>query len=203
MSPGAVVLCGGESRRMGSPKAWLPFGPERLLQRIVRLVGTAVSATVVVAAPGQEIPELPGDVRVIRDPIAGRGPLQGLAAGLAALPDSVDLVYATATDVPFLEPRWITRLAELIGDQDLAIPFIGQEYHPFAALYRKAVILPVIDGLLGEGRLKVKCLVELIRSRVVYEEDLRPVDPQLETLRNLNHPQEYLQALRDAGLSET
>ena len=29
MGLGAVVLCGGESRRMGSAKAWLPFGPER------------------------------------------------------------------------------------------------------------------------------------------------------------------------------
>ena len=38
MTPGAVVLCGGESRRMGRPKAWLPFGDERMLQRVVRLV---------------------------------------------------------------------------------------------------------------------------------------------------------------------
>ena len=36
MNLGAVVLCGGESRRMGQPKAWLPFGPERMLQRVVR-----------------------------------------------------------------------------------------------------------------------------------------------------------------------
>jgi molybdopterin-guanine dinucleotide biosynthesis protein A len=186
---------------MGSPKAWLPFGPERLLQRIVRLVGTAVSATVVVAAPGQEIPELPGDIRVIRDPIAGRGPLQGLAAGLAASPESIDLVYATATDVPFLEPRWITRLTELIGDRDLAIPYIGQEYHPLAALYRKAVVLPSVGRMLSENRRRVKDIVNLVRTRVVNEEDLRSVDPQLATLRNLNDRQEYQQALRDAGLS--
>jgi len=32
MTLGAVVLCGGQSRRMGRPKAWLPFGPELLLQ---------------------------------------------------------------------------------------------------------------------------------------------------------------------------
>jgi len=33
---------------------------------------------------------------------------------LSALPDSVEFAYATATDVPFLEPRWVTRLVELI-----------------------------------------------------------------------------------------
>ena len=136
-SSGAVVLCGGESRRMGRSKAWLPFGNERMLQRVVRLVGTVTGPIVVVAASNQELPELAADIAIVRDPIAGRGPLQGLAAGFAALPDGVDLVYVTATDVPFLEPRWIIRLAELIGDHDLAIPFIGEHYHPLAALYRK------------------------------------------------------------------
>ena len=202
MTLGAVVLCGGESRRMGSPKAWLPFGPERLLERVVRLVGTIARPIVVVASPGQELPELPADVGVLRDPVAGRGPLQGLATGFAALPDEVELVYATATDVPFLEPGWIARLAGLIGDHDLAIPYVRREYHPLAALYRKSTVLPVIEGLLLEGRLKLKGLVDLVRTRVVDEDILRQGDPQLWTLRNLNHPQDYLQALRDAGLGE-
>jgi molybdenum cofactor guanylyltransferase len=197
---GAVVLCGGESRRMGVAKAWLPFGPERLLQRVVRLVGTVARPIVVVAAPGQELPELPADVPIVRDPIAGRGPLQGLSAGFAALPDPVDLVYATATDVPFLEPRWITRLAELIGDHDLAMPHIGDEYHPLSSLYRKAAAFPVIERMLQQEHLKLKAIIELVRTRVVDEREMLPVDPQLGTLRNLNHPEDYKRALRDAGL---
>src|SRR3954452_17592579 len=98
MELGAVILCGGESRRMGRPKAWLPFGPEVMLQRVVRLVGEAagVGPIAVVAAPGQEVPSLPDRVTVVRDEVSGRGPLQGLAAGLAALPAGAELVYATA-----------------------------------------------------------------------------------------------------------
>lgn len=197
MTLGAVVLCGGESRRMGRPKAWLPFGRERLLQRVVRLVASVAGAVVVVAAEGQDVPDLPSEVRIVRDPVAGRGPLEGLAAGFAALPDWVELVYATATDVPFLEPRWITRLLDLIGEHDLAIPRIGEEYHPLAALYRRAAVLPVVQRMLSEDRLKVKSIVDDVRSRVVFEEELRPVDPGLGTLRNLNHPEEYEQALRE------
>ena len=137
MTIAAVILCGGESRRMGRPKAWLPFGAEVMLQRVVRLVGTVAGPIVVVAAPGQDLPALPAEVSIVRDEISGRGPLQGLAAGFVALGEEVDLAYATSTDVPFLEPRWITRLAELIGDADLAIPSIGGYFHPLAALYRK------------------------------------------------------------------
>ncbi len=201
MMPGAVVLCGGESRRMGRPKAWLPFGLELMLQRVVRLVGTVAGPIVVVAAPGQDLPQLPAGASIVRDSIAGRGPLQGLAAGFEALDEEVDLVYATGTDVPFLEPKWITQLAALIGEDDLAIPSIGDYYHPLAALYRKRVVLPAIQYLLEQDRLRPLFLVEAVKTRVVLEHEMRVVDPDLGTLRNLNHPEEYEQALRDAGLS--
>jgi len=202
MSLGAVVLCGGESRRMGRPKAWLPFGPERMLQRVVRLVGTMAQSIVVVAAPDQALPDLPADVAIVCDPIAGRGPLQGLAAGLATLPDPIDLAYATATDVPFLQPHWITRLDELLGGDDLAIPFIDGYYHPLAALYRKRAVLPAIEILLNTNRLRPVFLVEAVHTRIVTEAEMRRVDPDLRTLRNLNHPGDYQNALRDAGFSD-
>ncbi len=111
---GALVLCGGESRRMGQPKAWLAFGPERLLQRVVRIASEAADQVVVVAAGGKNAP-LPDSVRIVRDPVSGRGPLQGLAAGLSVLPNAVETVFATATDAPFLRPTWIDLLHEAIG----------------------------------------------------------------------------------------
>jgi molybdopterin-guanine dinucleotide biosynthesis protein A len=193
----AVVLCGGESRRMGQPKAWLPFGTERMLQRVVRLVGAAVETVVVVAAPGQELPGLPESVTVVRDDVSGRGPLQGLSAGLGALPHGIELAYATGTDVPFLNPAWIARLAGLIGDHDLAIPFAGGYHHPLAALYRRETILPAIEALLGADRLRPFFLMEAVRTRVVSAEELLSVDPELRTLRNLNTPEDYRAALAE------
>ncbi|WP_435010073.1 molybdenum cofactor guanylyltransferase [Tundrisphaera lichenicola] len=201
MIPGAVVLCGGLSRRMGRPKAWLPFGPEFMLQRVVRLVAEAAGPVVVVAAPGQDLPELPRGVAVVRDPVSDRGPLQGLAAGLSALPESVELAYASGTDVPFLQPLWISRLVDLIGDHDLAIPEIGGFLHPLAALYRRATVLPAIQSLLSENRLRPVYLLEVVRSRVLDESTMSIIDPELATLKNLNRPEDYQQALIDAGLA--
>src|SRR5262245_66661702 len=80
---GGIVVCGGHSRRMGRPKDWLPFGTELLLQRVVRTVGEAVEPIVVVAANDQELPPLPSCVEIARDRNRDRGPLEGLAAGLA------------------------------------------------------------------------------------------------------------------------
>jgi molybdopterin-guanine dinucleotide biosynthesis protein A len=198
---GALVLCGGESRRMGRPKALLPFGSELLLERVVRLAGKAARPVIVVAAPGQELPPLAAEVLVVRDSIFGRGPLQGLAAGLAAFPDCVELAYASATDVPFLEPAWITRLATFIEDNDLVISKIGGYFHPLAALYRKRAVLPAIEELLRTDRPGPVFLVERVKTRVVDESEMRAVDSDLQTLRNLNHPEDYRRALKDAGLA--
>jgi molybdopterin-guanine dinucleotide biosynthesis protein A len=139
---------------------------------------------------------------IARDLVRGKGPLQGLAGGLAALPESVDLAYATATDAPFLEPDWIRLLASLIGDHDLAIPCFDGYHHPLAALYRGASVLPAVEALLRQDRLRPVFLMEALRARVVTAAELRSVDPELKTLRNLNSPEDYQAALADAGFQE-
>jgi molybdenum cofactor guanylyltransferase len=199
MSLGAIVVCGGKSSRMGRPKAWLPFGPERMLQRVVRLVGTVAGPIVVVAAPGQDLPDLPSDVRVARDAVEGRGPLQGISAGLEAMGEDVTYVYATATDVPFLKPAWIARLADLIGDSDLAIPEADGFLQPLSALYRRSTVLPAVRALLDADRLRPAFLREAVRTRVVRVDELLVIDPDLSTLKNLNTPEEYRRALQLAG----
>jgi molybdenum cofactor guanylyltransferase len=199
MNIAVVILCGGESRRMGRSKAWLPLGDERMLQRVVRLAGLAASPIVVVGAQEQELPALPADVIVARDKVAGRGPLHGLATGLGALTDDVEVVYATGTDVPFLEPRWVGHLANLSVGYDLVVPYVGGCHHLLAAVYRRRTVLPVIESLLRDDRLRLTVLVETVKTRLVSEHELRSVDPELRTLINLNFPEDHAIALREAG----
>src|SRR5690242_16558381 len=121
MTAGGIVLCGGRSSRMGVPKATLPFGPETMLQRVVRLLGTVVSPVVVVAAREQALPELPHGITVTRDEREQKGPLEGLRAGLRALPSSVGIAYVTSCDVPLLVPAFVERMVGLLGDHDSAV----------------------------------------------------------------------------------
>src|ERR1700752_3729699 len=101
-----IVLCGGKSTRMGTSKALLPFGPETMLQRVVRLLGTVVSPIVVVAAADQELQPLPAEIVGPRDEREGLGPLEGLRAGLKALPVDIEAAYVTSCDVPLLVPAF-------------------------------------------------------------------------------------------------
>ena len=200
MNSGGVVLCGGKSSRMGVSKATLPFGSETMLQRVVRLLSTVVSPIVVVAASEQELPQLPPDVIVTRDEREARGPLEGLRAGLKALPDTVETAYVTSCDVPLLETAFVKRMLNLLGDDDVAVMEIEGFTHPLSAVYRRAT-LPHIESLLARDRLRPVFLFDAVRTRRVKPEEMLVADPKLQTLRNLNTREDYLAALADAGLS--
>jgi molybdopterin-guanine dinucleotide biosynthesis protein A len=200
MTAGGIVLCGGMSTRMGVPKATLPFGSETMLQRVVRLLGTVVSPVVVVAAQGQSLPKLPDEVTITRDEREQRGPLEGLRAGLKALPNSIDIAYITSCDVPLLVPGFVERMIELLGDHDIAVMEIDGFPHPLSAVYRRDT-LPQVESLLAKDKLRPVFLFDAVRTRRVRPEEMVSVDPELRTLRNLNTRDDYLEALSDAGLS--
>jgi molybdopterin-guanine dinucleotide biosynthesis protein A len=169
-----------------------------MLPRVVRLLREAISPIVVVAAPEQDLPPLPDDVEIARDEEKGRGPLQGLAAGLATLQGRVNAAFVSSCDVPFLRPAFVRRMIELLGDYQVSVPHIDNLHHPLAAVYRVEV-LPIVQQLLSEDRLRPVYLFETARTRVVESHELIDVDPTFETLRNLNTPEDYERACRDAG----
>jgi molybdenum cofactor guanylyltransferase len=201
MRTGAIVLCGGKSTRMGTPKALLPFGPETMLQRVVRLLADVVSPIVVVAATDQLLPELPREVIVTRDEQEGRGPLEGLRAGLKALPTDVEAAYVTSCDVPLLEPAFVREMLDLANGFDIAVMEIDGFPHPLSAVYRRAV-LSHVEELLAANRLRPVYLFDRVKTRRVRPDEIT-TDPELRTLRNLNTREEYEQALVDAGVSST
>jgi molybdenum cofactor guanylyltransferase len=199
---GAIVLAGGRSQRMGRPKAWLPFGQETLLARILGIVSPLVECRIVVAAPDQDLPPLPAGVLRADDRQEGRGPLEGILAGLTAGAGLADVFYVTGCDVPLLRPAFVTRMFELLRPADqIVVSRDADHFHPLAAVYRHDV-LPHVQQLLAHDRRRPFFLFEQCATRVVKADDLREVDPRLDSLRNVNTPEDYAAALRDAGWGE-
>lgn len=185
---------------MGSPKAWLPFGPETLLQRIVRILSEVVSPLVVVAAVGQDLPDLPPDVLIARDEREALGPVGGLAAGFAALQGRCDAAFATACDVPLLKPVVIRRICEALGDRDLVIPKEEQFHHPLAAVYRLTLEAKARE-LLAQNRLRPVFLLESANILELPIDSLRDIDPDLDSFKNCNRPEDYAAVLKQAGFA--
>ena len=130
-----ILLAGGRSSRMGTPKAQLEWHGSTLLRRTAGIVARGVDGPVVVVrAPGQELPGLPDGVEVVEDAREGRGPLQGIAAGLHAVRDRADAAYVSSTDVPLLHPRFVRRVVAAVEDGvDVALPDVGGCRHPLSA----------------------------------------------------------------------
>jgi len=177
---------------MGRDKATLRFGDEQLLQRIVRIVSMVVSDVVVVRHEGQVLPPLPPGVRVTCDEIEDQGPLGGLVPGLRAT--EADAVFLTGCDTPFLKPAFIEQLFARLGGARVTVAEVDGFTHPLAAVYHKDV-LPHVEALLAAGRRRPFYLYDEVPTIRVPRMDLEKVDPDLDSLSNLNTPEAYAAAL--------
>ena len=187
--PAGIVLAGGRSRRMGTPKAWLDWHGSTLLRRTCGLVARGTGGPVVVVrAPGQELPPLPDGVRVVEDAREGQGPLQGLLAGLEAVDG--ELAFAASTDLPFLHPRFVAAVCAAAAGADAAVPYLAGFRQPLAAAYRTA-LAPLVASLVEADRMKPAFLFERCETR--WLEQL----PHPESVRNLNARADYEAALAE------
>ncbi len=142
-----LVLAGGESRRMGRPKAWIEAGNTVLLRYVVELLAPAFSEVIVsFAEPEQMEQHLP--YRVVFDRKRSAGPLAGLESGL--MTSRHEVLFAVACDMPYVT-RSTAELAVAAARRcDAAIPRHGGLFEPVCGAYRKTA-LPAIVGALDAG----------------------------------------------------
>ena len=101
--------------------------------------------------------------------------------------------------MPLLKPEFVGYLLNRLGDADVLMPQDGKFHHPLAGVYRRAVE-PTIREMITADQLRPVGLLERCQSVTIDVDDLRTVDPELDSLRNTNTPDEYETALKIAGL---
>ena len=190
----ALVLCGGRSRRMGHDKAALPFGPETMLERVVRIVTPVVDEVCVVAREGQAIRiEAP----IARDPAEGLGPLAALSCGLRAV--TAERAFVITCDAPLLRPEFVRRMLELSAGHECTVPEIDGHRMVLAAVYLTRLHTRA-QRLIERGERRAAALHEASLTRLVTRDELRDCDPALDSLIGCNSADEHRAALARAGL---
>jgi molybdenum cofactor guanylyltransferase len=188
-----LVLAGGESRRMGRPKALLMFEGETLLERQVRLLRKVSRRVAVVGAPGH----CAGlDVPVLADLVPDCGPLGGIYTGLAS--SSTDYNFFIGCDMPFLTARflrWVARRA-LASTADVTVPESREgELNPLAAVYRREV-MGAIRSALEKKEYSVRKFFPQVRCLVVRWPELARSGFSPRIFDNLNTPADYEAAIQ-------
>jgi len=197
------VLAGGQSSRMGAPKAALEWHGSTLLRRTVGILARATGGPVVVVrAHGQELPALPDGILVADDPRAGKGPVQGIAVGLAELRGRADAAFVSSTDMPFLHPAFVRRVIRVLADNeatDVVLPVARGYRQPLAAAYRVS-LADAAEQLVKADRLRPAflfddCTVEQLDDDALKQDPvLAALDPGLESVVNVNTPADYQEA---------
>ena len=197
---------------MGRAKADLEWHGSTLLRRTCSVVTRAgLGPVLVVRAPGQPLPALPPDVEVVDDPAEGRGPLQGIAVGLAALEGRVDAAFVSSTDLPFLHPSFVRRVVTaLLSDAmlDVVLPVARGYPQPLAAAYRtrlagRVAALVAADRLRPAFVFEDAAVLRLDDEALLTDPGLSAADPTLESVVNVNEPADYDQARSRPGPAVT
>ncbi len=186
----ALVLAGGRSRRMGTPKASLPINGVAMIESVLRVVEPIFRRTLVVARPDIALPSL--EAEVVFDQFPDRGPLAGLISGLQAT--TARWCFVTGCDMPFLDSEVIRLMAGQLESAEVVAVRVSGRVQPLHAFYRRDC-LGRGESLLREGvtslmALHVRCQVK------VFDEDECPGGSRLRrSLWDLDTPEEYAAAL--------
>jgi molybdenum cofactor guanylyltransferase len=187
----AIVLAGGRSSRMGTPKALLLFDNEPLIVHIVSALRRLFADVVVVTAPGQHLPPMP--VTLVSDEVSYQGPVGGLYYGLTAA--AGDAAFVTSCDAVFLNLDLIAHLLSQLPEHDVVVPHWEGRFQPMHAVYRRSV-LPLLAGQLARGELRPVHLFDKVRLRRIDEDEIRRFDPEGASFFNMNTPEDYAEALK-------
>ena len=195
----AVILAGGESRRMGQDKANLPLGGRTLLQSAIATMQPLFAEVIISVRqprPGIALPQ------VCDNPLHA-GPLAGLVAGLerAATP----WIFAVACDMPFITPALIECLARQRAGHQAVVPVVQGYPQPLAAFYATSCLAAARDCLSGSGKHSLRALLEHLQVRYVNETEMPDADPDpsatlktkgLASFFDLDTPEDVLWAIK-------
>jgi molybdopterin-guanine dinucleotide biosynthesis protein A len=182
----ALVLAGGESRRMGLHKALLPLGYTTLLGMVVERLHPLFRRVLVVARHKESLPHL--DAAVLTDDRWERGPLVGLVRGLAA--SDAPYCFVVGCDMPFLRPKVIHRMTERLQGCDILTPLVQGHPQPLHAFYSRRC-LTFARELLAGGVTSLRALFPLCQVQTVPASELLDLDPDLLSFRDLDTMQDY------------
>lgn len=180
-----LVLAGGRGRRMGADKARLVVDGQTLVRRVATRLATGCQEVLVASGDGRRLGELPW--RQIADAVAGTGPLGGIVAGLEAA--RTPLVAVVAVDLPSVDPDVLRRLADVIGDDDAAVPVVDGRWQPLHAVFAVGAAA-TLRAELEAGERAVHRAIRTLRVRTVGPDGWRDLDPDGRFARDLDHPED-------------
>lgn len=187
-----AIQAGGESRRMGSDKALLPFLGRPLILRLLNRIAWIADEVVVTSNQPEHYWFL--GLTPVPDLLPGLGALGGLYTALNAA--THPYVAVVACDMPFASPEIFLAELALLRETgaDAVIPRSEAGTEPFHAVYRCETCLPHVREALESGKRRADAWFERVNIRYMGGEELVQYDPDMLAFFNINTPEEFKEA---------
>jgi molybdopterin-guanine dinucleotide biosynthesis protein A len=183
MKISAVLLAGGESRRMGKDKATVLFRGTPLWEIQLDLLRKLGPSEILISAR-TDPPWRPDHAQLIMDDPPSRGPLSGLAASLAKMRTAN--LLAIAVDLPFMTEDFLRYLCEQIKPGIGVVPKIDNRAEPLAAIYPREAEIHFRDALAGADFSLQTLVRHLLAAGRLREVSI--AEQQRKLFRNVNEP---------------
>lgn len=188
----AIILAGGDSRRMGRDKAMMPFADKALIQSVITIMQGLFPATILsVREHRQEI-----DLPQVCDMQTNGGPLTGLVSTLGRI--ATPWAFVVACDMPFVSPELVEQLATYRAQQQAVVPVVHGYLQPMVAFYSISCI-PVMRATLSLGDKSLSGAIRNLDVSYVDEVQMQKSDAELRSFIDLDTPQDWALAQERMG----
>lgn len=190
-----LILSGGKSKRMGRPKAFLPYEGSTVIGHIVHEIRDLFNEIFIVANEVESFEDL--GVDVVKDILPHRGPLGGILSGL--MTSSNHYAFVMACDMPLIDKRLVRELVSRRQDNDVVVLSHPQGIEPLFGVYSKNCIKPLEESLFA-GNLSVQDFLSGLKAGIYEWMPERQDAEALPPFFNINTPQDYSRVIARAGM---
>jgi molybdopterin-guanine dinucleotide biosynthesis protein A len=180
----AVILAGGESRRIGRNKAFLIFNGKSIIQHQIEILKALCKRVIIIANKTEEYRKL--NVTTFKDEILYLGPLGGIYTGLKNAP--TEWIFVCGCDMPFIDTKLIEYEWEKRDNADIVVPFYKERFQTLHALYKKTC-LNIIKDLIKQNKRRVRDILPHLKLNIIKEKEIISIKAE-KSLININTTQE-------------
>lgn len=183
-----IILAGGQSKRMGTNKAFVRLNGKPLIDYVLDAL-QKVTANVMLSTGTESFhyKNLP----VVKDVYPGCGPMGGIYSALRFSETELNLVLSC--DMPFVSADLLNFLVEEATEHeaDVTLPVDEEGYfQPLCAVYRKSMI-PCFEQAILRQELKLKRMIEKVNFKMIAIENTDK-NYNSKAFLNMNTPEDVI-----------
>jgi len=176
---------------MGENKAFIKVDGLPIIKRIYDLFKELFQEVIIVTNQKEIFRNF--DSTIYEDLLPNKGVLGGLYTGIFF--STYHYAFCVACDMPFVKKALVQYLIKNIGDEDVIVPRTRDGLQPLHAIYSKNC-LGAIERSIEEGKFKIVDFYNMVKVKIVEENNFVSLDPLRESFINVNTPEELFSLKR-------